>query len=208
MRSMTFFLFVLALTQLSSCATAPNAATSEKQAIAQVESPFSQGAITLDIQTDPDLNAFHGIANSCTLVVVQAQTVSTLYKLLSNPTALKNLFSAAGAQDDILKVDRYSAMPGQRTVLHIDRSENTRYVAIVAGYYPFPQKQHMALVAIPVTSSSSGWWNKSWHAELIPLSLKFRLGSNSISEFTGATLEPLSLTSSDVVPTTSAGKGE
>lgn len=200
MRTTTPLILLLAGTLLNGCAVDPGAITSEKQAIAQVAAPFSQGAIALDIQTDPDLNALQGIANSCTLLVVQAQKASTLNKLLSSPFALKNLFSAAGAQDDILKVDRYPAMPGQITTLHIDRSENSRYIAIVAGYYPFPQKQHMALVAIPVTTKNTGRWHPAWSAQLAPLSLKIRLGSNSISQFTGVTPEPLALTSADAAP--------
>lgn len=182
-------------TLLCGCAQDSYFAATEQQAIKQVTAPYAQGAITLDIRTDPDLNALHDIANSCTLLVIQAQQASTLNKLLSNPFALKKLFSAAGAQDEILKVDRYAAMPGQRTTLHIDRSENTRYLAIVAGYYPFPQKQHMALVAIPVTTNASGWWRKSWQAQLSPVTLQVHLGSSSITQFAGADRQPIVLNS-------------
>ena len=195
----------LAASLLAGCAESPTAITTPAQAIAQLQAPFAEGAITLNVQTDPDLNALQGIANSCTLLVVQAEKSSTLNKLLSTPTELKNLFSAAGAQDNILKVDRYAAMPGQSTTLHIDRNEKARYVAIVAGYYPFPQKQHMVLVAIPVTTTRQGWWHTTWLATLSPLSLSLRLGSNSISNFSGATREPVSLTQNDAVPD---GKGD
>ena len=195
MRKTALFMFVLAVTLLYGCGAAPDTATSETQAIDQVETPFAQGEITLEVQTDPDLNALHGIANSCTLLVIQAQKISTLRKLLSSPSALKSVFSAAGAQDEILKVDRYPAMPGQRTTLHIDRSENSRYIAIVAGYYPFPQKQHMVLVAVPVDTQSHGWWQPVWHARLAPLSLKLLLGSDSISKLEGATPLKLPFTS-------------
>lgn len=188
---------------LSGCAEENPAPATKQQAIDQVVAPFAQGAITLAIQTDPDLNAVHGIANSCTLLVIQAQQANTLSKLLSNPFALKSLFSAAGAQDEILKVDRYAAMPGQRTTLHIDRSENTRYLAVVAGYYPFPQKQHMALIRIPVTTESSGWWTPRWHAQLAPVTLSLHLGSNSMTQFTGAEREPLRLQNATPAPASS-----
>jgi len=208
MRIISPLMFFLATTLLSSCVANPSMVTSEKKAIDQMAAPFAQGAITLEVQTDPDLNALHGIANSCTLLVVQTQKISTLNKLLSSPFALKSLFSGAGAQEGILKVDRYPAMPGQRTTLHIDRSENSRYIAIVAGYYPFPQKQHMVLVAVPVASQSRGWWRPEWHAELTSISLKLRLGSNSISHFEGAAPLPLSPGSNISPPVNTAGKGD
>lgn len=194
------FIIALCAALLSGCAEESPAPATKQQAIDQVTAPFAQGAITLAIQTDPDLNAVHGIANSCTLLVIQAQQANTLSKLLSNPFALKSLFSAAGAQDEILKVDRYAAMPGQRTTLHIDRSENTRYLAVVAGYYPFPQKQHMALIRIPVTTESSGWWTPRWQAQLAPVTLSLHLGSNSMTQFTGAEREPLRLQNAAPAP--------
>lgn len=200
MRTITPLALFLGTILTAGCSTDTNIIDEKEQAISQVAAPFARAAIILEIQTDPDLNSVHGTASSCTLLVIQAQKASTLNKLLSNPFALKSLFSAAGAQDEILKIDRYPAMPGQSVTLHIDRSENTRYVAIVAGYYPFPQKQHMMLMEVPVMTSSSGWWNETWQAYLAPIAIKLRLGSNSISQFDGATQVPLALTSSDVIP--------
>ncbi len=156
----------------------------KQQVVDQMNAPFAQGAITLNITAEPGLNSWNEIANSCTVLVIQAKKASSLNKILSNPAQLKSLFSGAGAEDDILKVDRYPAMPGQRTTLHIDRSENTREVAIVAGYYPFPKKQHMAIVSVPVTLNSTGWWNKIWTASLSPLTLNVTLGSQSITQLT------------------------
>lgn len=161
-----------------------NKVSAKQQAVDQVAAPFAQGTITLNITTEPGLNSWNEIASSCTVLVIQAQKASSLNKLLSNPAQLKSLFNGAGAEDDILKVDSYAAMPGQRTTLHIDRSENTRKVAIVAGYYPFPKKQHMAIVGIPVTLTSTGWLTKTWSAQLSPLMLNVTLGGQSITQLT------------------------
>lgn len=207
MRTSIPFFFLLASALVSGCSTVSSRTTSENQAIEQVSASFGHGAITLEVLTDPDLNALNGIANSCTLLVVQANNAGTLRKLLSNPFALKSLFSGAGAQDDILKVDRYSAMPGQSATLHIDRSENSRYLAVVAGYYPFPQQQHMSLVAIPVSVENNGWLFPDWRAQLAPLSLRLRLGSSSITQFEGAKPERITLTSESAVPSPVAEQG-
>ncbi|MEZ2578322.1 type VI secretion system lipoprotein TssJ [Buttiauxella ferragutiae] len=203
-----FIVLVVAM-WLSGCSSHSSPALTKTQAIDQVASPFAQGAIILELLTDPDLNAWHDIANSCTLLVIQAQKASTLDKLLSDPFALKSLFSAAGAQNEILKVDRYAAMPGQNTTLHIDRSENTRYVAVVAGYYPFPKKQHMTIVAIPVTTESSGWWHPEWRAQLAPLTLSLRLGSDSITQLEVSPQIPVVSTPDKVpVPAEKSGKSQ
>ncbi|HHR6132075.1 TPA: type VI secretion system lipoprotein TssJ [Providencia alcalifaciens] len=179
MHKLTVFFAISFL--LTGCAVDPSAITSPEQAISQLNAPFEEGAIRLTIQSSPDLNAFEGIANSCTLLVIQAQKKSTLNELIANTIKLKSLFSSAGAEEDILKVDRYSAMPGQTTTLHIDRSENTRYIAIVAGYYPFPKQQHMMVIAIPIGVESQGWLTSFWQAHLSPLNVSLYLGSDSVS---------------------------
>lgn len=199
-------MILFTMAALSGCATETQKATTEEQAIAQVKAPYSQGAITLEIQTDPDLNALNEIANSCTLLIIQAQNTGALNKLLSNPFELKSLFSSGGAQDEVLKVDRYAAMPGQISTLHIDRSENTRYIAVVAGYYPFPQKQHMTIVAIPTITENTGWLFPDWRAHLAPLTLSLRLGSNSITQFKGATPLPVISTNSNANPLVSSSE--
>lgn len=182
--SAVILLFVVG-SLLCGCSSEPSTTVSNKRhAIDHVNAPFSQSAITLNVTSEPGLNIWNEIANSCTLLVIQAQKDSSLKKVLTNPALLKSLFHGAGAEEDILKVDRYTMMPGQHITLHIDRSENARNVAIVAGYYPFPKKQHMAQVNIPVALNSSGWWTKKWTAQLSPLILDITLGSQSITQLT------------------------
>ncbi|ELK1221650.1 type VI secretion lipoprotein TssJ, partial [Escherichia coli] len=89
-------------------------------------------------------------------------------------------FIGVGKADGILKIDKYIAMPGQDITLHLDRSEGAKYVGIIAGYYPFPGKQHMLLLDIPVDVTEQGWWKKSLHTSLSPLFKKISMGKESI----------------------------
>jgi type VI secretion system VasD/TssJ family lipoprotein len=193
---MRIFSIWLCLTSalLGGCQYSPLLNNDEAQATKiPVAASFSPNAISIEIQADPDLNVLHGMANSCSLLVLQSATDGTLNKLLASPDALKSLFNDAGAQNEILKVDKYAAMPGQVATLHIDRSENARYVAIVAGYYPFPQLQQMRLVAIPTKLVSNHWWQFSNLRQLASLTLKIRLGKSGITRFSGANAAPLKI---------------
>lgn len=191
MRYISFAIFLFLISIISGCTFSNTKFTTEKQAIDNVALPFEQGAITLDLQTDTDLNSLNSIANSCTLLIIQAQHINDIKKILSDQFKLKEMFSGYDTQEGILKVDRYSAMPGQTITLHIDRSEKTRYVGIVAGYYPFPQNQHMVLVSIPVKTENTGWLQPDWHANLSQMALHIRLGSESITQLQGAKSEPI-----------------
>ncbi|EEW0635149.1 hypothetical protein EEQ68_24495 [Escherichia coli] len=111
---------------------------------------------------------------------LQASDKKSLQDLMNNQLLIKQFFSGVGKADGILKVDKYIAMPGQNITLHIDRSEGAKYVGVIAGYYPFPGKQHMMLLDIPVDVVEDGWWNKSLHTSLSPLFKKIFLGKESI----------------------------
>lgn len=165
---------------ISSCSGDLYEQERKTQAINNVTPSFSAGAITLHVSSDPQLNAWDDISNSCSLLILQSPEKKTLQELMNNPVLIKQFFSSVGKADGILKVDKYTAMPGQELSLHIDRSEGTKYVGIIAGYYPFPGKQHMSLLEIPVEITEDGWWNKTWHASLTHLVKKIYLGKESI----------------------------
>ncbi|WP_426762625.1 type VI secretion system lipoprotein TssJ [Hafnia paralvei] len=171
------FMLPLAVTLLSGCAESTQ---QEKQAIAEVTAPFAASAITLNLTAEPQLNLWNEMSNSCTVLVIQAANNPALDKILDDPMQLKSLFNGAGTADEILQVDRYTVMPGQKNTLHIDRAEKTRNIAIVAGYFPFPSKKHMAYFAIPVATSSHGWISPQWQAQLAPLQANITLGGKAL----------------------------
>ncbi|RDA61910.1 hypothetical protein DVH07_18345 [Hafnia paralvei] len=168
---------------ISGCSTNNLNYSTEKQARDSVFIPFEQGAITLNIQTDTNLNSLDGIANSCTLLMIQTKTNAEAKKLLSDPAVLREMFNGDVNKENILKVDQYSTMPGQNITLHIDRSENAHYLTVVAGYYPFPTLKNMKISDIPIKANNSSWFGNNWFAKPMELVLNIRLGSESITEF-------------------------
>jgi len=169
---------LLTILMLNGCSATDN--TARDQAVENVSAPFAAGAITVQLRAEPGLNTVNSMPNSCMVLLLQAKDKTILDKVLSNPGVLKSLFSGAGSEGDLLQVDRYPMMPGQMNTMHVDRAMNTRSVALVAGYYPFPTKQHMTTVDIPIESYSTGWWSPQWFASLTPLTLTVTLGSDSI----------------------------
>ncbi|EPE4188400.1 type VI secretion lipoprotein TssJ [Yersinia enterocolitica] len=170
---------ILSIFLISGCAKPEK--FSEEEALKAVTAPYAGGAITVQLRAEPTLNTVNGLPNSCTVLLLQAKDKASLNKILSNPAVLKGLFSGIGAEGTLLQVDRYTMMPGQDNTLHINRAQNTRSVALVAGYYPYPMKQHRVLVDIPVKSVKSGWWKPEWSASLEPLNITVTMGSDRIS---------------------------
>lgn len=157
--------------------------------------PFASAAITLKLNARPDLNLVNGLANSCTLLLLQGTDEASLKKTLASPAALKAFFAGTGADGEasgaVLAVDRYVMMPGQSTVLHIDRVMDARYVALVAGYYPFPSDRQMRIVAVPVEQFSRGWWRPERRQRLKPLVLSAVFGARGFVDIKNASGEDL-----------------
>ncbi|EFN2497843.1 type VI secretion system lipoprotein TssJ [Escherichia coli] len=138
----------------------------KKAAINNLHANFASSSVIIHLSPQPDLNARDGLPNSCAVLIIQSGKKQTLRELMENPVMVKQLFNDAGSMNDILKVDRYFAMPGQKATLHIDRSENARYVGIIAGYYPFPSEQHTLIFDIPVNVVEHGLFSKTLSASL------------------------------------------
>ncbi|MCW6030448.1 MULTISPECIES: type VI secretion system lipoprotein TssJ [unclassified Pantoea] len=185
MRSKT--LWVLAATLLvlliSGCSHDPQA---KEQAIVNVPSSYAEGAISLHLIAEPQMNAWQEMPNSVTVIVIQAASSSQLEAVLQSSSEIRALFHGAAAHPHLIKTDRYTLMPGQQHTLHIDRAEKVRQVAIIAGYYPFPSEGHIARFAIPVDATQPFWWRSDWQATLSPLSLSITLGKSSIVRINGA----------------------
>ncbi|WP_243464945.1 type VI secretion lipoprotein TssJ [Photorhabdus temperata] len=151
------------------------------QAIEQAKPVYASNAIRLKMTADAHLNVFNNIPNSCTILIAQAEKREQLDKLLANPVLLRNLFAGTGATEQILQLDNYVMMPGQSVSLHIDRAEQARYIALIAGYYPAPNSTHVRVLSLPLRLEQHGWWNESWNAEFIPMNVELMLGRYAIT---------------------------
>ncbi|NHB95742.1 type VI secretion lipoprotein TssJ [Photorhabdus stackebrandtii] len=175
------FLILTVIFLISGCSDSISNNEKRLQAIAQAKPVYASNAIRLKMTADAQLNVFNNIPNSCTILIAQAEKREQLDKLLANPVLLRNLFAGTGATEQILQLDNYVMMPGQSVSLHIDRAEQARYIALIAGYYPAPNNIHIRVLSLPLHLEQHGWWNKSWNAEFVPMNIELTLGRYAIT---------------------------
>ncbi|WGK60100.1 type VI secretion system lipoprotein TssJ [Pantoea sp. SS70] len=180
---MSLITLALILFLLMGCS---NSTDQRQQALEAVKPVFAEGAINIQLTAEPLLNAYKEIPNSVTLFVIQAENKTQLENVLNNPSEIRALFNGATSSDNRLKSDRYNLMPGQQHTLHIDRAMNIRQVAVIAGYYPFPDDRHITRFDIPVKASKTNWWSSEWQATLTPLTVSLTLGKDTITRIEGA----------------------
>lgn len=165
---------------ISACGTLSSGNAQRQQAIEQTSAPYADNAIKVDLKALPMLNAFHQQPNSCTVLIVQSQHREELERLVNNAVLIHHLFTGDGAINGVLKLDRYVMMPGQHVSLHIDRAEQARYVALIAGYYPEPDASRARIFPVPVKVTHTGIFSQRWQARLIPLDIFATLGRDAI----------------------------
>lgn len=156
----------------------------KRQLLLQTSPPwYAEAGIALTIKTEPMLNAWKGMPNALSLVILQSRDRQSLESLITSEKEVRTLFSGAALPADILSIDRITAMPGQQTTLHLNRVENTRYLAVVAGYYPVPGIEQAVLVSIPM-AVTRGWLG--WKVEVGKLQLSLSFGERALVQIQGA----------------------
>lgn len=179
MRKVKYFFIVISLLFLSGCHSLDP--EQRDTFVSTYVTPHASAAITLNIQAAPDLNAFDDLANSCSLLVLQATDKNVLTTLLKNKSQLALMFNRSPDLEVILQSDKYVVMPGQKTTLHVDRAEGSKVVAVVAGYYPGPDIKNTIIENIPVNVSNTAWWGIDLLGESLPLKLDINMGKKSMT---------------------------
>lgn len=157
----------------------------QRQKLLQQSPPwYAEAGIVVNVKTEPTLNAWKGLANSVSLLILQARDQHSLNALVASEKAARALFSGAALPPQILAIDRFTALPGQQATLHVNRVENARYVAVIAGYYPVPGAQQAAVVAVPV-EIKRGWLG--WKVSIETLRFSTLWGERALVKLEGAT---------------------
>lgn len=154
-----------------------------RQLLLQTPPWYSEAGIVLTLKTEPMLNAWKGMPNAVSLLIIQARDKQSLTDLIGSEKRIRAVFSGANLPNEFLAIDRFTAQPGQQTTLHLNRAEGTYYVGVIAGYYPVPLEKQMAIVAIPVKVQRD-WWD--WKVAVDPLRLSLIWGERALLKTEGA----------------------
>lgn len=111
--------------------------SSRPESVRFVERP---GALTVDYDAYESQNSLHGVPHALTFVVYHLRDRAGLDQVARTEEGVRRLLEGDRFDESVLAVRRLSVQPGVRGQLVVDRPENGRYVALVAGYHrPRPE---------------------------------------------------------------------
>lgn len=171
---------LLVLLQGCSSMNSAMGGNTQKEAKAEVSWPFQRNGIQLELIAANDINAFFNQPHTVVLGVLQMEDSKPFLQLLNDPKKLTAMLADGDPGKDFLHLDRYIVSPGKRDILDIDRVQDARYVAIVAGYYNFDPSGAARLFRIPLNIKSEGMVSTTYTATPANLALRLYLGRQRI----------------------------
>ncbi|SRR5690606_23464632 len=171
---------LLVLVQGCASTNAALGGNTQKEAKAEVDWAYQRNGIQLELIAANDLNAFFNQPHTLILGVLQMEDTKPFLQLLSDSKKIAAMLSSGDPGKDFLHLDRYVVSPGKREILDIDRVQEARYVALLAGYYRFDADGAARLFRIPLNVSSEGMISTTYTAKPANLALRLQLGRQRI----------------------------
>lgn len=137
---------------------------------------YEEGAINLHLKSGPDVNLYEGRAHTLLLCVYQLKDPNAFNQLFDEEEGISKLLECSRFDASVMSSKRIVLQPKEDTTKTLDRSEGTKYVGIVAGYYQMEKKNIMRLIQVPI-SMLTGNPNK--------MDIGLYLGSTQIQEIGG-----------------------
>lgn len=160
----------------------PDGSSSQAHAVKFVE---SSGALTVKYSASARLNCLDGIPHAMLLVVYHLSDRAALDQLARHEDGMRTLLAGEAFDEAVKSVRKHYVQPGADGTLLLERPENGRFVAIVAGY-----AEPSARTSLHVAEYGLGQWyapgptamhrRKSMYTPL-PMHLLVALGEQSMS---------------------------
>jgi type VI secretion system VasD/TssJ family lipoprotein len=201
-------LCLVALALLQGCAAANSAmgGNTPKQARAEVSWDAGKDGVLLEITAATDLNLFQNLPHTLLLTVFQMADAAAFHKLVGDPQQLSRALESGQAGPAFVQLTRYVVAPGRRTLLSLDRAQQSRYIGIVAGYYQIDAEGNARLFEVPLAVSSKGWISNTYSAEPVPLAVRLHLGAQAILAASSLNTYPVPKKDSAWIPLDGGGR--
>jgi type VI secretion system VasD/TssJ family lipoprotein len=141
---------ILMLTMLS-CA---------KKVIPPPQWTYEKDAVKIEIQADPLLNFDNGKAHTLYLCLYQLSDPNAFNQLSGDRDGLYQLLDCKLFDAGVAASKRLIVNPGDKSTVVMDRAENAKYFAVVAGYYHIEKERITRLVEFPVILEEKGFLSK------------------------------------------------
>lgn len=117
---------------------------------------YEQDAIELNLVSDSKLNLFQKQSHSLILCLYHLKDPTGLNQLVDEKGGLAKLLDCSSFEPSVTYAKRLIIQPGQRVSEAMNRTEGSKFVGVVAGYYTLQKESSVRIYPIPVTEVEQG----------------------------------------------------
>jgi type VI secretion system VasD/TssJ family lipoprotein len=142
---------------------------------------YEKDAITLKFKTDKKLNLWKRKPHTLPVCIYQLKDTTAFNKLTCDQTGLKELLECEVFDLSMAASKRIIVKPGDNVGIKLDRVEDARYVAVVAGYYTVAKEGIVRLYEIPAEPEKKPFWHGKTRRPL-PVLINLVLGPSQLQD--------------------------
>ncbi|MCK4694942.1 MAG: type VI secretion lipoprotein TssJ [Candidatus Cloacimonetes bacterium] len=154
----------------------------KKNIIQNTDWSFKEKGIQVEVIADSLLNSFENKPHTLKLVIYQLSDINTFNKQKKTEAGLEKLLLSEPFDPSITAVDHFFIQPGENSLFFLNRAENTKWVAFVAGYFNLVPIEVTEILKIPLQIKKKGFFIRTRYEKIKELNLEIRLGENRILE--------------------------
>jgi type VI secretion system VasD/TssJ family lipoprotein len=143
-RSWTIILLLLFSLALASC-------SSRSRGVERAGWEYEKEAVRIHLEGDPQLNRYKGKSHTLVVCVYNLKDLNGFNQLADGRGGLPELLECNRFDPGVTYAKRLIVQPGKDTEEILDRTEGTRYVGLVAGYYSLNKANSVRIYEIPTS---------------------------------------------------------
>jgi type VI secretion system VasD/TssJ family lipoprotein len=141
---------------------------------------YEPAGIRLTYTADRMLNSVEGRAHTVLLTVYQLTDPNAFQKLARYEEGIRRLLEGQQTDPTFTALKKIFVEPGESKTVALDRTESTKWLGLVAGYYSLDPAKVSRVFEIPYTVQTEGFISRTRVAKVPPLHVDLVLGPESL----------------------------
>ncbi|MDD4355927.1 MAG: type VI secretion lipoprotein TssJ [Smithellaceae bacterium] len=114
------------------------------------DAPYIKDGINFHLRGDSRLNLYRGVPHALVLCAYQLADANAFHQLLEEKDGMARLLACNRFDPTVNYAKKMIVQPGQDIYGAMEKTEGSRQVAVIAGYYEFQKKQAVKMIPLPV----------------------------------------------------------
>jgi hypothetical protein len=114
------------------------------------DAPYIKGGINFHLRGDQNLNLYQKSPHALVLCAYQLRGVSAFNQMAEEKDGLNKLLECGRFDPSVTYAKKLIVQPGQDIYEAMEKADDSKYVALIAGFYNFQKRQAIKVITLPM----------------------------------------------------------